>query len=196
MKCIVLFDFDGTITKYDSLIKFIRYAQGNFKFICGIIILFPMLIAYKLKFIPNYKAKELMISYFFKGMSKKKFIDFADEYSLKHIDLIVRQKAIEKINWHKNKGHKVVVVSASIDLWLSAWCKKNNLELIATSIEIKNNKLTGKFGSKNCYGIEKVNRIIEKYELKNFELIYAYGDSKGDKEMLNIADYKYYKYFN
>ena len=60
-----LFDFDGTITTDDSLIKFIRFVVGDIKAAWGMFLLPPMLITYKLKIIPNYKAKQWMLSYFF-----------------------------------------------------------------------------------------------------------------------------------
>ena len=192
---LALFDFDGTITKDDSLLKFIRFVVGDGRFIFGLVVLSPILVAYKLKLIPNYKAKQYMLSWFFKGMSKDAFLKVANEYSLVHIDKILRPKAIEKINWHKNQGHKVVVVSASIECWLRPWCEKNGLELIATKLEIKDDIVTGKLLSKNCYGVEKANRIKEIYNLKDFEYIYSYGDSSGDKQMLELAHEKFYKPF-
>ena len=194
-KKIVFFDFDGTITTDDSLLKFIRFVVGDRRFLLGLVVLSPMLVLYKLKLIPNYKAKQYMLSWFFKGMSKEAFLKVANEYSLVHIDKILRPKAIEKINWHKNQGHKVVVVSASIECWLRPWCEKNGLELIATKLEIKDDIVTGKLLSKNCYGVEKVNRIKEIYNLKDFEYIYSYGDSSGDKQMLELAHEKFYKPF-
>ena len=115
---LALFDFDGTITTDDSLIKFIRFVVGDAKFILGMTVLSPMLITYKLKLIPNYKAKQMMLSYFFKGMSEEQFQTIAQEYSLKHIDTILRPKAMERIAWHKKQGHKIVIVSASIECWL------------------------------------------------------------------------------
>lgn len=194
-KKIAFFDFDGTITTDDSLLKFIRFVVGDRRFLLGLVVLSPMLVLYKLKLIPNYKAKQYMLSWFFKGMSKDAFLKVANEYSLVHIDKILRPKAIEKINWHKNQGHKVVVVSASIECWLRPWCEKNGLELIATKLEIKDDIVTGKLLSKNCYGVEKVNRIKEIYNLKDFEYIYSYGDSSGDKQMLELAHEKFYKPF-
>lgn len=140
---IALFDFDSTITKDDSLLKFIRSVAGDFRFIFGLVVLSPILVAYKLGLIPNYKAKQKMLSRFFKGMSKDAFFKLANEYSLVHIDKIVRPKAMEKIAWHKAQGHQVVVVSVSIDCWLKPWCDKNNIDLIATRIEIEDGKLTG-----------------------------------------------------
>ena len=192
---LALFDFDGTITKDDSLLKFIRFVVGDGRFVFGLVVLSPILVAYKLKLIPNYKAKQKMLSWFFKGMRKVDFFEVTKKYSLTHIDKIVRLKAIERINWHKNQGHKVVVVSASIECWLRPWCEKNGLELIATKLEIKDDIVTGKLLSKNCYGVEKVNRIKELYNIEKYDYIYAYGDSSGDKQMLELAHEKFYKPF-
>ena len=192
---LILFDFDGTITTDDSLIKFIRFSVGDTKTALGMIVLSPMLMIYKLKLIPNYKAKEWMLSYFFKGMDERQFQKVAEEYSLKHIDTILRPKAMKKIAWHKEQGHKVVIVSASIECWLKPWCDENNLDLIATKLEMIDGIVTGKFLTKNCYGIEKANRVQEKYNLSDYDHIYAYGDSRGDKELLGLADERFYKPF-
>lgn len=193
---LALFDFDGTITTDDSLIKFIRFAVGDIKFIWGMTVLSPILITYKLRLIPNYKAKQMMLSYFFKGMREHQFKTVARGYSLKHIDTILRSKAMKKIAFHKEQGHKVVVVSASIECWIKPWCDTNDLDLIATKLEMKDGIVTGKLLTKNCYGIEKVNRVKEKYNLSHYDYIYAYGDSRGDKELLEFADESYYKPFN
>lgn len=190
-----LFDFDGTITTGDSLIKFIRFVVGDIKFIWGMTLLSPMLIAFKLKLIPNNKAKQDLLSHFFKGMSEGQFLQVAQEYSLKHIETILRPKAMERINWHKEQGHKIVVVSASIECWLKPWCDQNGLELIATRLEFKDGIVTGRMLTKNCYGLEKASRVNEAYNLNEFDYTYAYGDSRGDKELLALADESFYKPF-
>lgn len=195
-KRIAFFDFDGTITSSDSLLKFIRFFVKNKKFLMGLIALSPTLILYKLKLIPNNKAKEKLLSWYFKGIEEEKFKKVANEYSLNNINKILRVKAIEKLNWHKLQGDKIVIVSASIDCWLRPWCEKNGYELLATKLEYKNNVVSGRFLTKNCYGKEKVNRIKEQYNLNDFEYIYAYGDSRGDKEMLELANESYYKVFH
>ena len=76
------------------------------------------------------------------------------------------------------------------------WCAKYNLDLIATRLEIQDGKLTGKFATKNCYGMEKVKRIKDAYDLGQYDFVYAYGDSRGDKEMLSIANESYFKHFD
>lgn len=195
MKHLALFDFDGTITKKDSLVDFIKYASGDFNYYKGLLMLSPMLAAYKLKFISNHSAKEKLIAHFFSGWDIKRFQLIANKYSKEQIDKIIRPKALERIKWHQANGHKIVVVSASIENWLKGWCEKNSLALLGTTLEVENAKLTGKFSSKNCFGIEKVNRIREQYNLDEYTTIYAYGDSKGDTEMLAIANKKHYKPF-
>lgn len=192
---IVFIDFDGTITKDDSLLCFIRYVVGDVKFIIGLLVLSPVLVLYKLKIIPNYKAKQKMLSWFFRGYKKDDFEKVANIYSLKHISKILRYKAIKKLKWHKQEGHKIVIVSASIDFWLRPWCEKNGFDLIATKLEVKDGFITGNLLTKNCYGQEKVNRIQEKYNLDEYSYIYSYGDSKGDKEMLKLANEGFYKPF-
>ena len=192
---LALFDFDGTITKDDSLLKFLRFAVGDVKFIIGLFFLSPILVLYKLKLIPNYKAKQRMLSWFLKGYSEDEFRKIANEYSLNYIDKIVRPKAMQKIAWHKEQGHKIVVVSASMECWLKPWCDKNELELIATKLEIKNGIVTGRFKTKNCYGIEKAVRVREIYNLDDYDHIYAYGDSRGDTELLELAHTKNFRAF-
>ncbi|NLE25428.1 MAG: HAD family hydrolase [Clostridiaceae bacterium] len=192
---IAFFDFDGTITKKDSLIDFIIFTVGRPLFFLGILMHSLTLIGYKFGCISNEKAKERLWSGFFRGWKYEEFQSVADRYSLEQINKIIRTEAVEKIKWHKKQGHEVVVVTASLEPWLKSWCNKYDLELIATKIEIVGGVLTGRFMTKNCYGEEKVKRITEKYDLRKYNCIYAYGDSTGDVEMLNLADKKYFRKF-
>jgi len=189
---LALFDFDGTITTRDSLIQFLKFAVGKPKFYMGLFSLCTMLAKYKLGMIPNDQAKEKLISYFFKGWDNERFQKLCDEYSLNEIDRILRAEAIDKITWHKSKGHRVVVVSASMENWLKQWCDSRDLELIGTKLEVVAGKLTGKFATKNCYGTEKLSRVRAEFPLDDYNFIYAYGDSAGDKDILDIADEKFY----
>ena len=192
---LALFDFDGTITKKDSFLYFLIYSKGLFKFLILSVPLTPILILYYFKIISNNYAKQIVFSFFFKGLKKEAFQNLSNKFSEKILDSLVKKKAIKKIKWHKNNNHKVVVVSASMENYLFYWCDKYQLDLIATKVEIVNGCLSGKFDGKNCYGLEKVSRIKKKINLNEIKKIYAYGDSKGDYEMLELADYKYLNYF-
>jgi HAD superfamily hydrolase (TIGR01490 family) len=187
-----LFDFDGTITHKDSFIDFIICDQGLGRFVWGMIVCAPVLALYVCKIIPNGRAKQFVFRHFFGGVEADQFQKRADRYSLDRISRIQRRQAIERLAWHQQRGHQVVVVSASIEAYLKAWCARNGFDLIGTLIEVKGGIVTGNFTSKNCYGSQKVGRILEKYDLNQYDQIYAYGDSKGDREMLSLADEKFY----
>lgn len=193
--CIAFFDFDGTITKQDTFLEFIKYSKGYFNFYTGFFLLSPIIFLFKIKFIPNWKAKELVLTYFFKDTCVDDFEKSCLAFSEKIIPKLVRTNALYEIKKHLNNETRVVVVSASPENWLKHWCEKHKLELIGTNLEICNGKITGNILNKNCYGIEKVNRINEVINLKEYLNIYAYGDSNGDKQMLKIATHAYYKYF-
>ena len=191
---LALFDFDGTISFRDSFGDFIAYAVGRGRFILGTVLLSPMLFGYALGFIRNWRAKEIVSSYFFGGWDCRSFEGLASKYSRERLPGIVREIALDKIKWHKLKGDTVVVVSASIDLWLADWCNVHDLDLIATKLEVKEGRVTGRFLTKNCSGKEKARRIEEQYDLKSFDYIYAYGDTPGDRAMLDLANEKYYRW--
>jgi len=192
---LALFDFDGTITTKDTLIEFIKYAKGLPSYYIGMVILSPILLRYSLDILPNHIAKERMIAYFFRGYSESDFKDIATKYAKTQIDKIIRPQATEKIKWHQDRGDRVVIVSASIKCWIKDWSDRYGIELLSTQLKFVDGKFVGKFETKNCYGIEKVNRVRDRYNLEKFDYIYAYGDSSGDNEMLSLADEGYYKPF-
>ena len=64
---------------------------------------------------------------------------------------------------------------------------------MATEIEVDGNGLlTGRFKTANCSGQEKVNRLLEIEPHREDYYLYAYGNSTGDKEMLEMADEAFY----
>jgi HAD superfamily hydrolase (TIGR01490 family) len=189
------FDFDGTITKKDSFIDFLKYTNSPFKFWFNFILLSPVLVLFKLRLISNERAKQIVLSMFFKGENIVDFKKKAYNYAVNQLPKTVKKNAMDKILWHKQQNHRVVVVSASLKCWLSPWCEQNEIELIATELEERDGFLTGKLATKNCFGKEKVKRIKEKYSLNENDIIYAYGDSVGDREMLQLATYPNYRVF-
>ncbi|MCL4556728.1 MAG: HAD-IB family hydrolase [Gammaproteobacteria bacterium] len=194
-KTLALFDFDATLTDRDSLPDFIIHAVGWVKYVLGLFVLSPILALYLLKLIRNDVAKEKMLGYFFKGWAIERFNAVGRDYALTRIHQIIRPQAIAQLQWHLAEGHDVVIVSASAENWLNAWATQQGCHLIATRMAVQENSLTGFFDGKNCYGQEKVTRICAEFDLSEYNSIYAYGDSSGDKPMLALADKAFYKPF-
>lgn len=194
-KTLALFDFDGTISSRDTMFDFIHFSFGSKKFLKGLMALSPVMVIYALNLIDNNHAKQQIFKYFFSGMSLEEIKYLGECYSNERIDKIIRLNSIERINWHKKNKHEISIVSASLEYWLRPWSEKMDINLISTKLEIIDNKFTGNFDGKNCHGKEKLNRINEIYDLNYYDYIYAYGDSYGDKQMLEIANESFYKPF-
>lgn len=195
-KSLALFDFDGTLTHGDTFIKFIRFTNSPIRYWMGILFLSPMLVLYKLGIIRNDKAKQIMFSFYFKNKSYENFIQSGKDFCKDLLPKLIKTEGMEKIKWHQSQQHRVILVSASIKEWVAPWCEKINIEYATTEVEIIDQKITGRFSTQNCYGIEKVNRIKSMLNLAEYSTIYAYGDTKGDKEMLSIAQHPHFKPFN
>jgi phosphatidylglycerophosphatase C len=194
-KKLVLFDFDGTITGKDSFIEFIKFYKGRPAFIKGFLVLSPLLLLFRLGFIKNWKVKEKVLTYFFKNEPVQRFQQKCTEFSIKINPHLVKPSAMQEIARHSVNGDRIIIISASFEIWLSDWCKSVNLELIGSKLEVKNGLITGKIEGRNCYGIEKVKRLVQYLDISQYPEIFAYGDSKGDSEMLGLANHKFYKYF-
>jgi HAD superfamily hydrolase (TIGR01490 family) len=194
-KTIAFFDFDGTITTKDSLLEFIRYVKGDAAFYIGFLLHSPILILYKLQIVSNQFAKEMMLRYFFGKMDVNVFNNHCEDFIKKKIPSLIRPKALHEIKTLQNGGAKVVVVSASPENWLNAWCSSVGTDCIATRLVIDNNRITGKIDGRNCHGEEKVNRIRSRYNLNDFSSVYAYGDTPADRHMLSLANIRFYKPF-
>jgi phosphatidylglycerophosphatase C len=193
---IVVFDFDGTITSKDTMIRFIKFSKGKIKFYSGILIFSPLMLAYILKLYPNWKLKQKLFSYFYKGISIEKFNQWGKAFSIE-IETLLRPKALEAIRMHQKQGDIVIIISASIENWIISWAEQVCVNrVLATKIEIDaEGKLTGRLLTKNCCRKEKVNRLLEVFpDRKDYTLI-VYGDSAGDNELIEFSDCGWYNKF-
>jgi len=195
LKQIAFFDFDGTITTKDSFLEFIKYQKGSFKFYAGILLNSPYLVAFKVGIISNQLAKEKVMSFFFGKMQVEKFQLACNEFSDKVIPSLIRPKALLEIRKLQEAGVEVVIVSASAENWLRNWCLTQGVSILATRLQDNNGRITGKIEGQNCHGEEKVHRVHEAYDLSEYAKIYCYGDTKGDKPLLGLATFSFYKPF-
>ena len=191
------FDFDGTLTRRDTLIEFIRYVKGNKEFLIGFLKHLHLLIMMKLGIMPNWKTKRIIFQYFFGGMTLEKFNEYCEKFAKEKASLL-RKKGMVAVNKAVMDGDQVVIISASIENWVEPFFRfqvSNNINIIGTKIQVVNGKLTGRFLTKNCYGEEKVRRLLEQYpDRKEYKLV-AYGDSRGDHALLDFADEGHYREF-
>ena len=192
MRIVYAMDFDGTLTTRDTLLAFIRYAKGTTAFWLGFLLHAPWLVLMKLGLYPNWKTKQRVFSFFFGDMTIDAFDTLCQAFAKENRHLLW-PLAIETIKKARSEGAEVLIVSASIDNWVQPFFP--DMKVIGTQVEVRDGRLTGRFLTKNCYGQEKVNRILDYLpDRKTYRLI-AYGDSRGDQELLAFADEAHYKPF-
>jgi HAD superfamily phosphoserine phosphatase-like hydrolase len=178
MKILNVYDFDNTIYDGDSTIDFYIYCLKRNKMLA---IYFPMQItfflAYKTRIISKEKFKEGFFSYL-KGINN--IDDYVQKFYIKN-NYKIKQWFINNIKNQKN----IVIVSASPSFIISPFVQKFNINVIATII----NKNNGKFLTKNCYGVEKLNRL--KLEYNNFKINCFYSDSNSDLPLAMFSQNAY-----
>ncbi len=191
---LALFDFDGTITRGDTWTPFLRYSATRPRLAAAAVLLSPLIVAYKTGWISARRCRPVVARLAFAGRYADAIRDVGRTYAREVLPRVIRQRALERIDWHKRRGDQVVVVSASLDVYLKPWCEAYGIEVICTELEECTGTLTGKYRQGDCSAANKVIRLRERYDLARYPVIYAYGDTDDDREMLDIANEKYYRW--
>jgi HAD superfamily phosphoserine phosphatase-like hydrolase len=169
-------------------------AKNNFDFILKKYIkgLYTLL-GYKIGIFSLEALKAARVRIFLGHLSEKELENLSHKFTEDVLKKNVYKKALSRISWHQKERHDIYVVSASFDFCIQKWCKEMAIGLLTNKFNFE----TGKLMAPDCNFDEKVNRI--KSEIPGFnqyEEIFAYGDTDGDTAMLNIADNKFFQYFN
>ena len=190
---LALFDFDGTLTVADSFTAFIFSAVSPLRLIFGTIILAPLIAAHKLGIFSSTRMRALIVLIGFRGRRESDLRTLGQSFARRALPGILREETMERLRWHQGRGDVVVVVSASLDVYLSEWCQAHGVELICSQLAVCDGILTGQYRPRDCSGEEKAKRIRERYDCRQFPEIYAYGDTHEDTAMLELATKKFFR---
>lgn len=195
-----VFDFDGTLTRSDTLIEFIRFTHGKMRMLWGFALFSPLIVLMKLHLYSNHKAKEQLLCHFYGGMPAEEFRRLGNDFARREGMPLLRPKAVEYINGLSRKGEKMVIVSASVTTWVRPFVehcfpKGADITVVGTELEERDGVIIGRYAGRNCYGAEKVERLKGIISRREDYYITAFGDSQGDKQMLDYADKAVYRPF-
>jgi HAD superfamily hydrolase (TIGR01490 family) len=191
---LALFDFDGTITSTDTWTPFMRFAVSPRRLFVGRALLAPVIVGYRLGAVSASRGRRIATRVAFQGVPATTVRELGAEYAARVLPLTVRPSALERLEAHRSRGDDVVIVSAALDLYLGPWCESYRLDYICSTLEERQGRLTGRYLGRDCVGTEKVRRILERYDLSRYRRVHAYGDSGDDREMLELAQTKYYRW--
>ncbi|MGX9419290.1 HAD family hydrolase [Vibrio sp. WJH972] len=188
---IALFDFDGTITNADMYTKFLHFSGTRRRALLAKIVLPPFFILYKAGIIPAPRMRTIASFVAFSGRKVDEVAAAGKKYAEDVVPNYLREEALNKLNWHKNNGDQIVIVSASLDVYLKPWCTHNGFALVCSELEVESGKLSGRYVNGDCSCSNKPKFLGSKFELEQYERVYAYGDTAEDLAMLNVADEAY-----
>ena len=199
---IYVFDFDGTITTRDTFALFLRYYAGTPRWLLNITRLLPTFIAYKLGRIDRHAVKKAVIRRFFAGKSADDVDSRAAQFAQEVIPGLIRpaaQQRLEALLSHSDCGpESLYICSASIGPYLRAWASSFGIQtnhVMATELAINNGRISGELKGYNVWGKNKVRRIYDQFAPHSVEIVEAYGDTRGDREMLHAAKASFFRPF-
>jgi HAD superfamily phosphoserine phosphatase-like hydrolase len=109
---------------------------------------------------------------------------FVEDY----VDGILRKQVVEKLNNHIQKGDEVYLLSSNFGFVLRLMQRMWGLSgVIATEVEIDSGRFTGRILGRSCEGKEKLARAVNCLGEDSVRASTAYGDSRGDYELLNFV---------
>jgi HAD superfamily hydrolase (TIGR01490 family) len=193
---VVVFDFDGTLTHRDTLFPFLLHLKGVRDLVWTALPSLPMLAGYACGLIDNGDAKERLLGRMLGGMSHETLQELGNRFAREHVPGLLRPEAMQAFSDHRRSGHRCVVVSASLDVYVSPWASHAGFDdVICSRLEqTPAGKVTGRLVDGNCYGPEKLRRLRALLGPRADYRLIAYGDSRGDIEMLNDADEAYFRF--
>ncbi|SLM64189.1 MULTISPECIES: HAD family hydrolase [Dickeya] len=193
---LAVFDFDGTLTKRDSFVPFLCFAFGKRVFARRLV----RLVIPTLKFIGRRmtrdELKAALIHTFLTGIEARwvesKAVDFCEQYWTR----LMRPSGLIGVASQVNAGAIVTICSASPAIVLKPFAEKLGIGLIGTNLEVKDGVLTGRISGYNCRCAQKVSRLEAEYGPLSAYHLRAWGDTRGDYEMLAAAQEPYWRHFH
>ncbi|SFC16921.1 phosphatidylglycerophosphatase C [Polaromonas sp. OV174] len=197
---IAAFDFDGTLTRRDTLNPFLARGLGWPRYLWTLLRCSPWLAGYALRLVRNDVAKAHLLQLALGGRSLAEMDDWTTRWLAQDLPGQLQDWTLARLREHQQAGHCCVLVSASPDIYLARLAKQLGFDaLICTEMEVEGEHLTGRMRTPNCYGEQKVIRLqawlSERFGLASFAgtTFYAYGDTSGDKPMLRLAQHAWYR---
>lgn len=189
---LALFDFDGTITSRDVFPAFLKYASPRWRVLLGWAVLgVPYLLMKHGRFSPD-RMRRLAAFVSFAGASHARVRAAGERYARDVIPALVRPEAAERIEWHRARADRIVVVSGSMIEYLGPWARSQGVEVVCNEPASKRGRMTGFFAKEDCSNEAKLRRLAGLLDLGDYAQVFAYGDTPADHAMLAVAHRRWY----
>ena len=188
-RTVAAFDLDGTLTRGDTLLPFLWRVCGGTRTARAMLV-HSLLVVRALPFKHlRHQAKEAVITQLIRGVDLAVLKEAAESFADEVVARRLRPSIADRVEFHRAAGHQLVIVSASPELYVEPIGRRLGFDaVLATRLEVgPDGRLTGRIVGLNCRGAEKVERL-RAWTGDAATFVYAYGDTRGDRELLAVAD--------
>lgn len=193
MRELALFDFDGTLTTCETFPAFIKHVLPKSRLRAGWLRLWPLVLGYRLRLVSGTRLRAAIIRLGFAGSAVDAVEQAGLRFAAEYLPGVLREDAMTRLDWHRQRGDRVLVVSGGLGLYLRPWAAAQGLELLCSELEVVDGILSGGFAGAQCVGAEKARRVCERVDVAAFVQVHAYGDTPEDAELLALADRRHYR---
>lgn len=191
---VAAFDFDGTLTDRDTVVPFLRRVAGGGGAFAAALAIRGHRLAGPVLRRDRDRIRAIATAAVFAGRRVAEIEEMATVYAADVSDRRLRPGTVARLRWHREAGHRVVIVSASYEVYLTRATAALGVDaVLATRLVVNGDVYTGELDGPNCRGPEKVRRLDAWLAARSLDrdgiALYAYGDSAGDRELLAAADH-------
>lgn len=186
---VAAFDFDGTLSTRDNLMPFLCRAVGT-PAVAQALAAGGCSVALDGRASWSRNAlKAEVVRRTLTGYDAERFESLGRTFAFEILRRHLRGDVVERVDWHRTQGHRLVLVSASFDVYVRPVAERLRFDaVLATELEVgADGKLTGRLRGENVRGAEKARRL-EAWLAEQPAYVWAYGDSSGDRELWARAD--------
>ena len=191
-----VFDFDGTLTRHDSFIPFLRFAFVNLSFTRRMVTMTVPALRCIGKMMTRDELKEILITTFLTDVDEKWVSTKAEQFCQTYWSRLIRPAGLRAVANEVTSGAIVTLCSASPEIVLRPFADRLGIRLIGTQLEVKECKLTGRISGHNCRCMQKIIRLEKEYGPLNDYHLRAWGDTRGDYELLSAAADPHWRHFH
>ncbi|HXX91537.1 MAG TPA: HAD-IB family hydrolase [Acidimicrobiales bacterium] len=193
---VAAFDFDGTLTDGGSVWRYVAAMVGRRKVALAGLVILPRLAYAAVVGGPAIDAaKEALFVRTLAGLDAHELEERSAAFGVAHYHRHARADVRARLEWHRARGDRVVVVSASPESYVASAAAELGVDaVIATRLAVDpTGRITGRYDGRNCRGDQKVERLrrwIADQAATDWSSAYvwAYGNSAGDRRLLAAAD--------
>ena len=195
MRVVAAFDFDGTLTQRDTLVPYLARVAGRGMLAAAFAREAVGVAAWMIGREDIDAVKCRIMRRVLAGVP----VEAARRAALAHADDVLRslrRQALARVRWHREQGHRLVLASAGLDLYLEPVARAIGMDdVLCSRLAVRDGVLTGELEGADCTGEEKLRRLEALVGgLAGVEL-YAYGDSAGDAALLAAATHAHLRPF-